>query len=110
MATLNKALTRPAAIAGIPLAVRDGQRGHRPAGGLCQLLPDITAYSGWLEMKAKARTDIHYFGLLWLAFKTVAVLAPINILVPMPCWQTAMTLSTSRSLLKDEVKRARYAG
>ena len=24
----------------------------------------------WLEMKAKARTDIHYFGLLWLGFKT----------------------------------------
>lgn len=53
MATLNKALTRPAAIAGIPRAVRDGQRGHRPVGGLCQLLPDITAYSRLAEMKAR---------------------------------------------------------
>lgn len=101
MATLNKALTRPAAIAGIPLVP------FVMVSGAIVLLAVYVSYylvllliPAWLEMKVKARTDIHYFGLLWLAFKTRGRLAPINILVPMPCWQTVMTPSTSRSLLK----------
>jgi type IV secretion system protein VirB4 len=70
MATLNKALTRPAAIGYSSGAVRSRQRGHRPAGGLCQLLPGITAYSCLGGNEGKTRKDIHYFSLLWLAFKT----------------------------------------
>lgn len=71
MATLNKALTRPAAIAGIPLVP------FVMVSGAIVLLAVYVSYylillliPAWLEMKAKARTDIHYFGLLWLAFKT----------------------------------------
>ncbi|WP_392431330.1 VirB3 family type IV secretion system protein [Yersinia sp. HM-2024] len=71
MATLNKALTRPAAIAGIPLVP------FVIVSGAIVLLSVYLSYylvllliPAWLEMKAKARTDIHYFGLLWLAFKT----------------------------------------
>ncbi len=71
MATLNKALTRPAAIAGIPLVP------FVTVSGAIVLLAVYVSYylillliPAWLEMKAKARTDIHYFGLLWLAFKT----------------------------------------
>jgi type IV secretion system protein VirB4 len=71
MATLNKALTRPAAIAGIPLVP------FVMVSGSIVLLSVYLSYylvllliPAWLEMKAKARTDIHYFGLLWLAFKT----------------------------------------
>ncbi len=71
MATLNKALTRPAAIAGIPLVP------FVIVSGAIVLLAVYVSYylillliPAWLEMKAKARTDIHYFGLLWLAFKT----------------------------------------
>ncbi|GKW34545.1 ATPase [Pectobacterium carotovorum subsp. carotovorum] len=71
MTTLNKALTRPAAIMGIPLVP------FVIVSGAIVLLSVYTSYylallliPAWLEMKAKARTDIHYFGLLWLAFKT----------------------------------------
>lgn len=71
MTTLNKALTRPAAIMGIPLVP------FVIVSGVIVLLSVYTSYylallliPAWLEMKAKARTDIHYFGLLWLAFKT----------------------------------------
>ncbi|MFE4110602.1 VirB3 family type IV secretion system protein [Kosakonia sp. YIM B13611] len=71
MTTLNKALTRPAAIMGIPLIP------FVIISGAIVLLSVYTSYylallliPAWIEMKAKARTDIHYFGLLWLAFKT----------------------------------------
>lgn len=71
MATLNKALTRPAAIMGIPLVP------FVVVSGTIVLLSVYISYylvllliPAWLEMKTKARTDIHYFGLLWLAFKT----------------------------------------
>jgi type IV secretion system protein VirB4 len=71
MATLNKALTRPAAIAGIPLVP------FVIVSGAIVLLAVYVSYylilliiPAWMEMKAKARKDIHYFGLLWLAFKT----------------------------------------
>ncbi len=71
MTTLNKALTRPAAIMGIPLVP------FVIVSGTIVLLSVYISYylallliPAWLEMKAKARTDIHYFGLLWLAFKT----------------------------------------
>ena len=30
----------------------------------------LLLFPAWMEMKAKTRKDIHYFGLLWLAFKT----------------------------------------
>jgi len=71
MTTLNKALTRPAAIMGIPLVP------FVIVSGTIVLLSVYFSYylallliPAWVEMKAKARTDIHYFGLLWLAFKT----------------------------------------
>ncbi|TCV96884.1 type IV secretory pathway VirB3-like protein [Biostraticola tofi] len=71
MTTLNKALTRPAAIMGIPLVP------FVIVSGTLVLLSVYLSYylallliPAWMEMKAKARTDIHYFGLLWLAFKT----------------------------------------
>ncbi|WP_413741643.1 VirB3 family type IV secretion system protein [Sodalis sp. RH15] len=71
MTTLNKALTRPAAIMGIPLVP------FVIVSGAIVLLSVYLSYylallliPAWIEMKAKARTDIHYFGLLWLAFKT----------------------------------------
>lgn len=71
MTTLNKALTRPAAIVGIPLVPL-----VIASGTIVLLAVYISYYLAlllipvWLEMKAKARADIHYFGLLWLAFKT----------------------------------------
>lgn len=71
MTTLNKALTRPAAIMGIPLVP------FVIVSGTIVLLSVYISYylmllliPAWAEMKAKARTDSHYFGLLWLAFKT----------------------------------------
>jgi type IV secretion system protein VirB4 len=71
MTTLNKALTRPAAIMGIPLVP------FVIVSGTLVLLSVYLSYylallliPAWMEMKSKARTDIHYFGLLWLAFKT----------------------------------------
>ncbi|AHJ75584.1 VirB4 family type IV secretion/conjugal transfer ATPase [Kosakonia sacchari] len=71
MATLNKALTRPAAIMGIPLVP------FVIVSGVIVLLSVYISYylallliPAWIEMKSKARTDIHYFALLWLAFKT----------------------------------------
>ena len=71
MATLNKALTRPAAIMGIPLVP------FVLVSGAIVLLAVYVSYylvllliPAWAEMKNKARKDIHYFGLLWLAFKT----------------------------------------
>lgn len=71
MTTLNKALTRPAAIMGIPLVP------FVIVSGAIVLLAVYLSYylvllliPAWMEMKAKARKDIHYFGLLWLAFKT----------------------------------------
>ncbi|VFS87494.1 Uncharacterised protein [Raoultella planticola] len=62
MATLNKALTRPAAIAGIPLVpfvMVSG--GYRPAGGLCQLLPGITAYSRLAGDEGKSQNRYSLF-------------------------------------------------
>ncbi|MCI4209726.1 VirB3 family type IV secretion system protein, partial [Dickeya dianthicola] len=71
MTTLNKALTRPAAIMGIPLVP------FVLVSGAILLLSVYTRYylallliPAWLEMRAKARADIHHFGLWWLAFKT----------------------------------------
>ena len=71
MATLNKALTRPAAIMGIPLVP------FVLVSGAIVLLAVYVSYylavlliPAWAEMKNKARKDIHYFSLLWLAFKT----------------------------------------
>jgi len=71
MTTLNKALTRPAAIMGIPLVP------FVIVSGAIVLFAVYTSYylallliPAWIEMKSKARTDIHYFSLLWLAFKT----------------------------------------
>ncbi|WP_226100890.1 VirB3 family type IV secretion system protein [Dickeya oryzae] len=71
MTTLNKALTRPAAIMGIPLVPF-----VLVSGAIVLLSVYVSHYlallliPAWLEMRAKARADIHYFGLLWLAFKT----------------------------------------
>ncbi|HBA5220234.1 TPA: ATPase, partial [Escherichia coli] len=71
MATLNKALTRPAAIMGIPLVP------FVLVSGAIVLLAVYVSYylaimliPAWAEMKNKTRKDIHYFSLLWLAFKT----------------------------------------
>ncbi|MCW2474525.1 MULTISPECIES: VirB3 family type IV secretion system protein [unclassified Symbiopectobacterium] len=71
MTTLNKALTRPATIMGIPLVP------FVIVSGFILLLSVYISYSlallllpVWVEMKVKARADVHYFGLLWLAFKT----------------------------------------
>jgi type IV secretion system protein VirB4 len=76
MATLNKALTRPAAIMGIPLVP------FVTISGAIVLLSVYISYylvllliPAWIEMKSKARKDIHYFSLLWLAFKTRGRLA-----------------------------------
>lgn len=98
MTTLNKALTRPAAIMGIPLVP------FMIVSGAIVLLSVYISYylallliPAWLEMKAKARTDIHYFGLLWLAFKTRGRFATNHHSVPVPCWQTTMTPSMFRS-------------
>ncbi|MCI4005119.1 VirB3 family type IV secretion system protein, partial [Dickeya dianthicola] len=71
MTTLNKALTRPAAIMGIPLVPF-----VLVSGAIVLLSVYVSHYlallliPAGLEMRAKARADIHYFGLLWLAFKT----------------------------------------
>ncbi|MCI4032929.1 VirB3 family type IV secretion system protein [Dickeya dianthicola] len=71
MTTLNKALTRPAAIMGIPLVPF-----VLVSGAIVLLSVYVSHYlallliPAWLEMRAKARADIHYFGLWWLAFKT----------------------------------------
>ncbi|WP_258235648.1 VirB3 family type IV secretion system protein [Dickeya zeae] len=69
MTTLNKALTRPAAIMGlVPFVL--------VSGATVLLSVYVSHYlallliPAWLEMRAKARADIHYFGLLWLVFKT----------------------------------------
>lgn len=71
MTTLNKALTRPAAIMGIPLVP------FVIVSGIIVLLAAYISYylallliPAWIEMKARARKDIHYFSLLWLAFQT----------------------------------------
>jgi type IV secretion system protein VirB4 len=73
MATLNKALTRPAAIMGIPLVP------FVLVSGAIVLLAvyvsyylAITAYSCMGGDERQTRKDIHYFSLLWLAFKPVA--------------------------------------
>ena len=71
MTTLHKALTRPAAIMGIPLVP------FVIVSSIIVLLSVYISYylaclliPAWTEMNAMARKDIHTFGLLWLAFKT----------------------------------------
>lgn len=69
MSTLHKALTRPATLLGIPLI---------PLVLISCLIILLSVYSNiyfsllllpaWIEMRSKARKDIHYFNLLWLAF------------------------------------------
>ncbi|EMW3391971.1 VirB3 family type IV secretion system protein [Salmonella enterica] len=71
MATLNKALTRPANISGIPLV---------PLVIVLGSITLLATYTTWwlllliipaiIEMKNKARKDIHYFGLMFLELKT----------------------------------------
>ncbi|EMQ2088426.1 VirB3 family type IV secretion system protein [Salmonella enterica subsp. enterica] len=71
MATLNKALTRPANIKGIPIV---------PLTIVCGAITLLAVYTSyWLlfllipaiiEMKNKARKDIHYFSLKLLELKT----------------------------------------
>jgi type IV secretion system protein VirB4 len=70
MATLNKALTRPAAIGYslVPFVLVSGAIVLLAVYVSYYLA--ITAYSCMAEMKNKTRKDIHYFSLLWLAFKT----------------------------------------
>lgn len=71
MATLNKALTRPATLMGVPLV---------PLTIVCGAITLLAVYTTyWLlfllipaviEMKSKARKDIHYFSLKLLDIKT----------------------------------------
>ncbi|MEZ2576340.1 VirB3 family type IV secretion system protein [Buttiauxella ferragutiae] len=72
MAILNKALTRPAALFGVPLV---------PLVIVFSLIVIIAVYSHFYwcllllipaltEMRSKARKDIHYFNLKLIAFKT----------------------------------------
>lgn len=71
MATLNKALTRPASLMGVPLI---------PLTIACGAITLLSVYiTYWLlfllipaviEMRSKARKDIHYFSLKFLEFKT----------------------------------------
>ena len=101
MATLNKALTRPAAIMGIPLVP------FVLVSGAIVLLAVYVSYylallliPAWAEMKNKARKDIHYFSLLCWHLKPVGDFSPVSILARMPFWQTSTIMLMCRSLFR----------
>lgn len=71
MATLNKALTRPASLRGIPLIPL-----VFVSGAIILLAIYISYYlvilliPAWIEMRAKSRKDIHFFNLKLLQLRT----------------------------------------
>jgi hypothetical protein len=101
MATLNKALTRPAAIMGIPLVP------FVLVSGAIVLLAVYVSYylaimliPAWAEMKIKPeRTFIISVCSGW-RLKPVGGFSPIPILARMPCWQTSTITLMSRSLFR----------